>query len=193
MQNPIMKYFEYAHLPEHLQNVSKPFGDMANVMNALLPERIVAIHSCSLLCCALHRSHLHSWHARRRAEPMTACEEIRFALSLSCHSPSSGTSSRTASRRARPRQAVDVRTLGTSRDRLVCVFLARREKCKRGNVEKRQSRDHAESMQAIGRPFPMHWHRLPGHGRLLEEVPAQPLHHRERVDTLPWGRGEEGR
>ena len=29
MPNPIMKYFEYAHLPEHLQAVSKPFGDMA--------------------------------------------------------------------------------------------------------------------------------------------------------------------
>lgn len=38
MDNPIMKYFEYAHLPEHLQKVSKPFGDMAQQMNANLPD-----------------------------------------------------------------------------------------------------------------------------------------------------------
>lgn len=38
MTNPIMKYFEYAHLPEHLQKVSKPFGDMATQMNDLLPD-----------------------------------------------------------------------------------------------------------------------------------------------------------
>ena len=33
-----MKYFEYAHLPEHLQAVSKPFGDMAAQMNEQLPD-----------------------------------------------------------------------------------------------------------------------------------------------------------
>lgn len=38
MKNPIMKYFEYAHLPEHLQKVSKPFGDMASQMNDDLPD-----------------------------------------------------------------------------------------------------------------------------------------------------------
>ena len=38
MNNPIMKYFEYAHLPEHLQKISKPFGDMAGQMNADLPD-----------------------------------------------------------------------------------------------------------------------------------------------------------
>jgi len=38
MTNPIMKYFEYAHLPETLQDVSKPFGDLAEKMNAELPD-----------------------------------------------------------------------------------------------------------------------------------------------------------
>lgn len=38
MPNPIMKYFEYAHLPERLQAVSKPFGDMAAQMNDQLPD-----------------------------------------------------------------------------------------------------------------------------------------------------------
>lgn len=33
-----MKYFEYAHLPEHLQAVSKPFGLMAQQMNGQLPD-----------------------------------------------------------------------------------------------------------------------------------------------------------
>ena len=38
MPNPIMKYFEYAHLPEHLQVVSRPFGDLAAQMNEALPD-----------------------------------------------------------------------------------------------------------------------------------------------------------
>lgn len=38
MPNPIMTYFEYAHLPEHLQAVSKPIGDMAAQMNDQLPD-----------------------------------------------------------------------------------------------------------------------------------------------------------
>ena len=33
MPNPIMKYFEYEHLPEHLQAVSKPFGDLARQLD----------------------------------------------------------------------------------------------------------------------------------------------------------------
>lgn len=28
-ENPIMKYFAYEHLPEHLQLISAPFGDLA--------------------------------------------------------------------------------------------------------------------------------------------------------------------
>lgn len=38
MNNPIMKYFEYAHLPEKLQVVSKPIGDVAKRMDETLPE-----------------------------------------------------------------------------------------------------------------------------------------------------------
>lgn len=38
MSNPIMKYFEYAHLPAHLQAVSAPFGELAMRMNADLPD-----------------------------------------------------------------------------------------------------------------------------------------------------------
>ncbi|WP_152511208.1 MULTISPECIES: hypothetical protein [unclassified Labrenzia] len=38
MQNPIMKYFEFKHLPEHLQAVSRPFGELAEQMNADLPD-----------------------------------------------------------------------------------------------------------------------------------------------------------
>lgn len=34
----IMKYFEYAHLPPHLQEVSKPIGDLAHQMNDQLPD-----------------------------------------------------------------------------------------------------------------------------------------------------------
>ncbi|EML2487240.1 hypothetical protein KUM06_23105 [Escherichia coli] len=38
MPNPIMKYFEYQHLPAHLQEVSKPIGDLAKQMDELLPD-----------------------------------------------------------------------------------------------------------------------------------------------------------
>lgn len=38
MSNPIMKYFEYAHLPERLKVVSKPFGELAKQMNEALPD-----------------------------------------------------------------------------------------------------------------------------------------------------------
>ena len=36
--NPIMRFFDYEHLPPHLQVVSKPFGDLARDMNAKLPK-----------------------------------------------------------------------------------------------------------------------------------------------------------
>lgn len=35
---PILKYFSYAHLPEKLQFVSKPFGDLAHKMANELPQ-----------------------------------------------------------------------------------------------------------------------------------------------------------
>jgi len=38
MPSPILKYFEYAHLPESLQKVSKPLGDLANEMDEQLPD-----------------------------------------------------------------------------------------------------------------------------------------------------------
>ena len=39
---PIMKFFEWKHLPENLQVVSKPFGEFAETMNNQLqpgPEK----------------------------------------------------------------------------------------------------------------------------------------------------------
>jgi hypothetical protein len=33
-----MKYFDYEHLPEKLQAVSKPIGDLARQMNECLPD-----------------------------------------------------------------------------------------------------------------------------------------------------------
>jgi hypothetical protein len=43
---PIMQFFQYAHLPEHLQTASKPFGDLAQTLVDTLPrnpERTVAL------------------------------------------------------------------------------------------------------------------------------------------------------
>jgi hypothetical protein len=38
MASPIMKYFYYEHLPEHLQQVSKPIGDLAREMDESIPD-----------------------------------------------------------------------------------------------------------------------------------------------------------
>lgn len=38
MSSPIMKSFAYQHLPAHLQEVSKPIGDLATLMDESLPD-----------------------------------------------------------------------------------------------------------------------------------------------------------
>lgn len=38
MANPIMQFFTYAHLPERLQVVSKPIGDLARQIDGTLPD-----------------------------------------------------------------------------------------------------------------------------------------------------------
>lgn len=38
MPSPIMKYFAYSHLPEKLQSVSKPIGELAEKMDNELPD-----------------------------------------------------------------------------------------------------------------------------------------------------------
>lgn len=42
----MLKWFEYKHLPEHLQATSKPFGDLAHHIAGTIPpgpERTVAL------------------------------------------------------------------------------------------------------------------------------------------------------
>jgi hypothetical protein len=36
--NKLLQFFAYEHLPPHLQQVSKPFGDMARELAASLPQ-----------------------------------------------------------------------------------------------------------------------------------------------------------
>jgi hypothetical protein len=38
MSSPIIKYFDYAHLPEKLQMVSKPISELAKQMDESLPD-----------------------------------------------------------------------------------------------------------------------------------------------------------
>lgn len=43
---PLLQFFTYAHLPDHLRAVSKPFADLAYDLCALVPandERTVAL------------------------------------------------------------------------------------------------------------------------------------------------------
>lgn len=34
----LVKFFKFDHLPENLQNISKPFCELANFMDSVLPE-----------------------------------------------------------------------------------------------------------------------------------------------------------
>ncbi len=46
MQDRMMQFFAYSHLPAHLQEISKPFGDLAEWIVTTLPsnaERTVAL------------------------------------------------------------------------------------------------------------------------------------------------------
>lgn len=36
--SPLMQFFAYAHLPPHLQAVSKPFGELAESIESTLPS-----------------------------------------------------------------------------------------------------------------------------------------------------------
>ena len=38
MASPIIKYFDFEHLPEHLQEISKVISDVATVMEKTLPD-----------------------------------------------------------------------------------------------------------------------------------------------------------
>jgi hypothetical protein len=45
-EDRMLKWFAFAHLPEHLQLVSKPFGELAVLMTQTIessPERTVAL------------------------------------------------------------------------------------------------------------------------------------------------------
>lgn len=35
---PMLQFFAYSHLPQHLQEISKPFGDMAEDLVRILPR-----------------------------------------------------------------------------------------------------------------------------------------------------------
>lgn len=37
MDQPLLQFFEYDHLPSHLQEISKPFSELANTMYFVLP------------------------------------------------------------------------------------------------------------------------------------------------------------
>ncbi len=41
LPEPILQFFAYSHLPPTLQEVSKPFGDMANDIVAKLPRKLL--------------------------------------------------------------------------------------------------------------------------------------------------------
>lgn len=62
MNERMLKWFEYAHLPEHLQVVSKPFGELAQMICDTCdggPERTVALRKLLESKDAAVRAKLH--------------------------------------------------------------------------------------------------------------------------------------
>lgn len=62
MDERMMKWFAYEHLPEHLQAVSKPFHDLAREVTTLIesgPERTVALRKLLEAKDAAVRAKLH--------------------------------------------------------------------------------------------------------------------------------------
>lgn len=46
MDDPMLQFFAYQHLPDDLQGISRPFGELANLIVATLPrnpERTVGL------------------------------------------------------------------------------------------------------------------------------------------------------
>jgi hypothetical protein len=46
VSDPLLQFFEYKHLPEHLQEISRPFGELAHWIGDTLPrnaERTVGL------------------------------------------------------------------------------------------------------------------------------------------------------
>ncbi len=37
-EEKLMQFFQYEHLPENLQAISKPFGELAKFIEAMLPQ-----------------------------------------------------------------------------------------------------------------------------------------------------------
>lgn len=37
-KNTLLQFFTYEHLPEHLQAISKPFGELAQLLEEMLPN-----------------------------------------------------------------------------------------------------------------------------------------------------------
>jgi hypothetical protein len=62
MDDPMMKWFSFEHLPTHLQEVSKPFHDLARSLVDSLddgPERAVALRKLLEAKDAAVRAKLH--------------------------------------------------------------------------------------------------------------------------------------
>lgn len=77
--NSLIQFFEYKHLPERLQVVSKPFCDLAKELNSILPSNPETTEAFRKLLeaknCAV-RSVLFKWdtelpNALKRDEPQT--------------------------------------------------------------------------------------------------------------------------
>ena len=48
----VLQFFAYAHLPAHLQAISKPFGDLANSLVETLPNNPELVKALDLLLAA---------------------------------------------------------------------------------------------------------------------------------------------
>lgn len=84
MTEPIMQFFTYAHLPPHLQEVSKPFAEMAETLVSSLPrnpERTVALRKLmEAKDCAVR-----ALIFKDEPDPLDLSKEVEHAEKLIAH------------------------------------------------------------------------------------------------------------
>lgn len=89
MDNPILKYFECAHLPERLQDVSKPFNVLAHHMNLLIVlnsaeksaffRKLLEAKDCAVRAALDPQPEVEQW-SEARIEELPKIEKLREEL-----------------------------------------------------------------------------------------------------------------
>jgi hypothetical protein len=77
---PMLQFFEYAHLPQHLQRISIPFGSLASALVNMLPsnpERTAALRKLlEAKDCAVRASKITTTSATITERKLSGCASV---------------------------------------------------------------------------------------------------------------------